>query len=327
MKSKFVFLLCMTRPGEPTNHQPNTTTPPRPSAMELSKWRDEDWVGKGLKYMDLKDNPVVQQRRKALFQIPEEFVDVLPHPNLSLQGLLKKMRGITTSGAVGRFAEQCFSSEQPNTSLGKAVEIRVIPPKHILDEMEKIFGQLWFDGKANSVIDWTHRLTRYPLSAFTVYWELNRACTVRSEWTRASQWMNLKVSADLLPVVREAGDLMFAYEWDQDPRVRDVRMPTKELLSVLGNNWMSDEHVDSLMRALTLWYEAEFGQGDVVFAPCILQHWLRQRHGGLKPAGLKKYDDLLRTGAKRVIYLIAHINNNHWVAWKVDFASGTFGHG
>lgn len=262
-----------------------------------------------------------------MFQIPPEFSDTVPHPKLSLQSLLKRMRGVVSGSAQGRTVDECFSADRPNASLEETREIRIIPPKTILDEMDKFFGQLWFDGKANSIIDWTHRAKRYPLAVFTVYWELNRACAIRAEWTRASQWLNSKVNGDSLQAVQTACNLMYAYEWDREPGVRDVRMPVKELLSMLGNSWLSDEHIDSLMCALTSRYEAENGLGHVVFAPCIFQHWIRQLHEGSRPAGLQKYNEWISAGIKRVLYFIAHINSNHWVAWKVDLESKVFGHG
>lgn len=102
--------------------------------------------------------------------MPAKFKDRMPRSDLSIQALGSRLDGVL-QGTYAGSGKDLLSTQEANTSLEVLFEACLISPKACLDEMQQVFGQLWFDDRAKSVIDWFEPTTRYPLSALTIYWE------------------------------------------------------------------------------------------------------------------------------------------------------------
>lgn len=305
--------------------------------MQDTTWRDKDWIGRGLSYSANAGKEIVLKQKNLLLHIPSNFAHLCPIPGLSVQALLRVMERVTEGKAMPMLrGEDLISAEEPNTGLEKLFEALVIPPPAIMEQMYAAFGQAWFDGRARSIVDFTDlkRETRYPLPTLEVYREFARANTTRREWARAEEWMRRgKHDARLAAAIQLAQKLMFAFEWDAEVRALHATVPAVDLIRMLDASWLNDSQVDMLMQVLTDRKRRENGDSDVIFAPVVFQQFVQELydHRGCenyrKIPFMERYEEDLVSGRKRVLYLVGHVNGNHWVPWIFDNEKGILGHG
>lgn len=296
-------------------------------------WKDDEWIRKGRIYAAFEDHAIVKERRKALLDVPPAYRAVRPLPHLSVMGLVELLKNVSC-GSSDVDARSLFSPEEPNASLEAFVASCVLPPSGTICAMVKEFGQLWFDGKAKSIKDWTNPSVLYPLPALTLYVEYSIAFDTRSEWLRAKSWMSRgKPTPDVEASADMARRLMFALQWDADLPALGTNFSTSDLLKLLSDSWLSDSHVDMLLQALTDRLDHSEPNNVVILAPCAFQMYLQHAYSNRGNDGptsvplLDRYRLAIESGKKKILSFIAHINGNHWVAWKVDFVNSTYGHG
>ncbi|KAL5536122.1 MARS2_3 [Sanghuangporus sanghuang] len=320
--------------------------------MQVNGWKNEDWIGRGLKYSAVQHEHIIQEQINLLLQIPAAFNTTRPRSGLSLKTILGRLGHVLQEGKMeededtpgAREAEveenervpggELLSPDLPNTGLEKLFEACILPSSKTVQEMHSEFYQQWLDGTAKSVVDWTDPNTRFPLAALTVYREFDRANDMRVCWRRAEKWMNRgKQTTELAAAVALTHKLLFVFEWDSELRAISSLAHSKELIDLLSNKWLSDSHIDMLLEVLT---ERANNNGictDVLFAPCIFQQYILQAYDQRSSTNkrniplLEHYCQEFMAGRKQRLFFIAHINNNHWVPWKFDHSKGILGHG
>lgn len=232
--------------------------------------------------------------------------------------------------------EDLISADEPNTGLENLFEAPVLPPPTVLRQMHCAFGQAWFDGRANSIVEFTDpkRNIRYPLPALEVYRELTRANATRREWMRAEEWMARgKHDARLAAAVQLVQRLAFTFEWDAEVRALHATVPAADLLRMLDASWLSDSQIDMLMQVLTDRDRREHGDSRVIFAPVVFQQYVRELYDQRDRAKPRKipfmewYQEEFLSGRKHHLYLVGHVNSNHWVPWVFNYGKGIIGHG
>lgn len=303
-------------------------------AMHDIIWREEDWIRRGRIYADFESKPAVRQKRDEILRIPEHFADKQLHHDLPVNIVLERIRFVSHGrDSPERRQTPRFSSKAPNTSLEQVFKACTLPPLDVLADMGKQFGQLWFDGEANSVIDWTYPEKRYPLACLTVFRDFSWAVELRSAWILAEDWMTKpKPSVGQLGAADLAKQLFYGIEWNANIQAINTTISTRSLVLMLREEWLSDSHVDMLMQVLED-RAARCGRPcNAIFASSVFQFYLERAYeteGTCQQSMriLERYKEQLTSGNKTCLYLIAHVNGNHWVAWKLDHQNASFGHG
>ncbi|KAL5521769.1 MARS2_1 [Sanghuangporus sanghuang] len=299
--------------------------------MEAVGWRDKDWIGRGLKYLQVNHLPVVKRQEKLTLHIPEAFDKARPLPNLSVKALLCRLESVTQGyAAVEHAGGDFFSTELPNVGLEQLFKATVLPSKEILDDMWKKFGQAWLDGK-NSITDFSDPDTHYPLAALAVYREFAWADALRKAWNSAEEWMMRgKRTPGLSAAVSLVQRLMFAFGWDTDLRALYTTVPFIELLALLRDGregWLADCHIDMLMQILTDRLEREYEDSGVLIAPCCFQQYLLDAYKRSNDKNrrdvplMNQYKEDFLSGRKRQFFMIANVNGNHWVPWTFVYSN------
>ncbi|KAL5483117.1 hypothetical protein ACEPAI_8346 [Sanghuangporus weigelae] len=310
--------------------------------MQSTIWRDEDWIGQGLSYASFADNSLVKFQRESVLQIPAQFEQEWPHPNLSIRALLSRIERVT-QGRVAKIymGKDLISPREPNTSLEELFSHTILPQKEVLDEMNRAFGQKWFNGEAKSIIDFTSleegMEVRYPLPALEIYRQFNRANMVRTEWRRVQSWMDKgKRSVELDAAVSLTKRLLSVLEWDCELRALETMSTTASLLKILNDGvegWLSDDHIDMLMQILTDRLETKQDEPDIILASTFFQHFVERAYRERNAPNPRNEPLLLSfcgeflTGRMRALYFIGNVNGNHWVVWKIDYHTATLHHG
>ena len=102
---------------------------------------------------------------------------------------------------------------------------------------------------------------------------------------------------------------------------------------LLGNWWLSDDHINMMMEELSQEVENNAAmKTTVIIAPLAFAGEIKKnRKAGTynkKEAPLlwryKKH--IKEKGVKKLVFPV-HVNNNHWIAAFVDFKAGKIGYG
>lgn len=305
--------------------------------MQTDTQHGTDWKGGGLSYSANEGKEIVPKQKNLLLHIPSTFDLVRPAPGLSIQALLRVMERVIEGRAMPMLrGEDLISADEPNTGLEKLFEALILPPSAVMNQMCAAFGQAWLDGRAKSILDFTDlkRETRYPLPALEVYREFTRANATRREWARAEEWMERgKCDARLMAAIRLVQRLMFAFEWDAEVRALHTTVPAVDLFRMLDASWLNDSQVDMLMQVLTDRARREHGDCNMIFAPVVFQQFVQELFNHREHANhrkipfMERYEQDFLNGKKRVLYLVGHVNGNHWVPWIFNYEKGSLGHG
>lgn len=298
-------------------------------------WKDEEWIGQGRIYATFESTTTVVEQQKLLFSVPPRFDNVRARTDLSVMSLMGRLESVTQGGTAAEVSgRHLFSLEEPNTGLDNLFVSCIVPPSTVIQEMSRSFGQLWFDGKAKSIKDWTKEDVRYPLPALTIYREFDRALETRSLWVQARAWMTRGRQALTCEASNDlAKQLMFAFPWDANLSALGADASVTELFKMLGDVWLTDSHIDMLMQTLTDRLEHNAEASGIVIAPCAFQMYLQlafaahNNGSGRAFPVLERYRQWIESGKKAVMYFPGHVNGNHWVAWKISKGCATFGHG
>ena len=139
---------------------------------------EKDWIKAGKQYPKGNTPYKVLWAREDRLTIPELHLKHLPAQNLPIAQFLKHELPPQSAEIITTKAQSCFHPDIPITDI-KALLKRPIPPVTFLHDLEKEFGQAWFDG-ARSIVDhrFNNSMERFPLWVLTVWKKLSETITV-----------------------------------------------------------------------------------------------------------------------------------------------------
>lgn len=280
------------------------------------------------------DTSIGRSIEKGVIRMPKEYEDKKIPTNLSVKDLLGRI-SFVTQGDPKQLDDwqSLFSQEPPNTGLGQLFQLCILPPEGVLEKMLKKYTEI----SARSVFDWSYKKSgievRYPLHVLAIYREFGRANKTRLLWRSAEDWMARWEVRGLGSAAQLADRLMCTLEWDTYIRASGTNVPTNALLSMLDDAWMSDNQLDMILQVLTERLRNTPEHHKAIIAPCIFFQHInnvyssRNKGRRLTVPLLERYRTMFSSGLIQVLYFISLVDDNHFVAWRIDYQEATLCHG
>jgi hypothetical protein len=208
---------------------------------ETTVFNPAQWIGCGRKFKDVPR--YVCDVLNDLRKIPDkEYRTYIPRPELPIQIFIDLELPKQSAEVFTTRASDCFSSNPLDEDAYKLLATRSIPPKAVLDEMEKDIGQEWFKGRV-SITDprYNGGKDRLPLSALT-YWQLvYKIVSAQREWRQARGWIQGEVRRETTASEFPCLDGIFeTYGWDA-PLAGHTSITSRVLAQLLSNNMLTDD--------------------------------------------------------------------------------------
>ncbi|KAJ3554974.1 hypothetical protein NM688_g2825 [Phlebia brevispora] len=286
----------------------------------LATWKADEWIGTGKKYPAADTpRPVLAARRKMLALLPEHR-QLLPDVHLSVADLLNADLPAQSVSCAMLHARHWFHAEEPNEDL-TSIKNRLLPPKDVLGNLYKEFGQAWFNN-ALSILDPQYQNSRLPLNVLTFWQEMSITISKKAAWVQADEWLSrgrLQQDAD------EARTLFHILAWGMPIRTLNVSAPVETLTQLLGNRQLDDEILN--MACAVQARRASLDQKhttSVVVAPTYLYTQIEvafRTKAWNNPKNLlpSRYWQLIKEGKRKVLLMPALVNTNHWVLFEANF--------
>ncbi|KAH7918522.1 hypothetical protein BV22DRAFT_1051683 [Leucogyrophana mollusca] len=263
----------------------------------------------------------------ALIAIPPSYSSYLPDVNLSILDLLRAPSPTQPSVLVQERADKCFSKLEPNED-ATCLETRKIPPAEWIQKIEKALGQAWFDG-ARSLVDWRYgKDLRLPLWAITYWKEMSIVLKKRRIWQGANQWLTQTSQSHKTPCLVESDNAlekMGDLGWGATLR-RVVRgLGVETLAPLLSEQWLDDDIINLAMHHLRerVHLFPDISKSTIIaplqFSTNLVSADSHPYAQAVALPHLRHYTSVLKSGQHTILYFPGHINNNHWVAFCVDF--------
>ena len=137
-----------------TQYSLNPMTTQNPILIDIpddpphQEWNEREWIGVGKKYPVSGEVPAfIEAARSKVLAVPSIYSLYIPKPKMSITDLLKAKLPIQSSALIMHSATGAFSKEEPNEDMA-CLKTRPIPPKAWLEQLDKDFGQAWFNDRA-----------------------------------------------------------------------------------------------------------------------------------------------------------------------------------
>src|SRR5882762_4768097 len=119
-------------------------TPDDPLHQE---WIEREWIGVGKKYPVSSEVPTfIEAAHSKVLAVPPIYSSYIPDQKMSITDLLKAKLPVQSSALITHSAAGAFSKEELNKDMA-CLKTRPIPPKAWLEQLDKDFGQAWFNGE------------------------------------------------------------------------------------------------------------------------------------------------------------------------------------
>ena len=297
------------------------------------EWDETKWIGVGKRYPVSGEVPAfIEAACSKVLALPPIYSSYIPDPKMSITDLLKTKLPAQSLALIVHSAAGAFSKEEPNDDI-TCLKTRPIPPKAWLEQLEKGFGQAWFNG-SRSIEDKRYKNSRLPLFALTYWKEMKVVIEKRAMWKAADEWLaRWGKSGELLEAADRARDMMSCLTWGFDITALGALCPKENLTTLLSDNWIDDETINMTMfhLAAQVRLDAEL-QKTTVVASLNLQLQINHafKTGDYRRQSvplLFRYTELFKENKRTYLYFPAHIGGNHWVPFFVDFKTEIIQHG
>jgi hypothetical protein len=220
-----------------------------------------------------------------------------------------------------------------------------IPSLKQLQQLTDDFGQQWFDG-CQSVVDernGNQGSKRFPLWVITFWKLMVKIRNSRAEWVRAVHWVNTETEErqkkgdhESVVLLEEVNKVTGLLPWDAPMDFERGNVNTKALGRFLGTQWMSDTHINMMVHAMSeRLQQGGGGNGKrVLIAALTFTYDILSVDRKLKlPAKqwawtvLIRYQHRIEEEIIEELYFPLHVNENHWIAGRIDFKNNTISYG
>ncbi|KAF9231491.1 hypothetical protein BU15DRAFT_82327 [Melanogaster broomeanus] len=260
-----------------------------PSLIE-PRFHPSEWIGQGKTYPAADTPAYIIYARKQLLTIPPSFHSHLPAIEMTILELLNENLPAQPS--------------MLNTALGQA----------------------WFDG-ARSIIDFRYVNSRLPLWVITYWTEMSITLRKRNQWETAHRWLIRIGQEGKMPCLAEADsarEAMASLSWGKPVDAYGGGGTPEFLLPLLSDDqWLNDEIIDLAMQKLTERTHLTQSAKTTIIAPLLFSEHLRTlaQDKDVRSSYLERYASFFHEGLRTILYLPAHVNNNHWIALRINFTT------
>jgi hypothetical protein len=303
----------------------------------VNLFNESEWIGVGKKYQDVP--PEVSDERDRVLWIPElHFKQNFPAFDTNVtQFIATKFPEISNSIPLMKISIW-FSKDTPTTD-PECLRMRHIPPESVLIQLLSVFGQEWLDG-AKSIVDprFNDGQDRLPLWTIRFWKKMADVINDRDKWAKGYQWLEKQRGAkhdeETNVVVEEALQTLGTIHWRKKLKYCRGTVDTRCLTTLLGNRWLSDDHINIMMEEHSHAVEEDPSLKDRVIVASLKFSEEIQNNGEIgiyekkKGAGLLwRYEKHIKEKGIEKLLFPVHVNSNHWVAAFVDFKNGQIGYG
>lgn len=271
-------------------------------------------------------------------EIPAEYQRcLLPIPQLSIMKLLRFPLALPVSAAQDLTADAFFSTDEPNATEEqcKSLNREALPAKEDLERlMIGMAGKI--GGGAKSVIfaHTTFNHTRYPLWVISFWQKVSDIHDLFPNWFDSQRWLELGTfhmkSAESRMALERVYAQLDMIPWSGILHGFSGTPSVHTLTSYLGNEWLTDEHIEQQLHLLRERLTPQQRTGvfvpNVFFPSSLLMAYNSREsvpYSSSKNNWLRDYGRALSEGHFGKMMSVANINNNHWVAYMVDTSTST----
>ncbi|KAK6980928.1 hypothetical protein R3P38DRAFT_3376544 [Favolaschia claudopus] len=292
-----------------------------------------EWIGCGKVYSQ--DTPwEVIQAKNAAFELSAETIDFLaiPAPHLSVLDFAKQVLPRQSSELAYQESLLWFSKEEPTKNFGVLRDrTRTIPPRAVLNLLERKAPQLWLDGY-RSISDprYNEGTDRLPLWVLTFWKTMASLCEHQANWKRGLDWLNNEYrenkEEDTRVAIDSARTALKTLGWNAPLAFGNQTMSTLCLQKFLGAVWLNSDCVDIMMEDLAARVESDTACTDVIVATLAFARDIAGLSKGRKPLP-DRYAAQVNSGEKKRIVFPVNVGNCHWIGGMIDFSKGIIAFG
>jgi len=303
----------------------------------VNSFKESEWIGLGKKYQDVP--PEVSDECNRALWIPEShFKQNLPACDTSVTELIALKLPEVSDSIRKMKISIWFSKDMPITD-PECLRMRHVPPEKVLTQLLSAFGQEWLDG-AKSIVDprFNDGRDRLPLWTIRFWKKMAGVISDRDKWAKGYQWLERQRGGKHDEVTKEAVEealqTLDTIHWKKKLKYCRGTVDTRCLTTLLGNGWLSDDHINIMMEEHSHAVRGDASLKDqVIVAPVQFSEEIRNNgetgiYERKKGAGLLwRYEqDIKEKGIETILFPV-HANGNHWVAAFVDFKNKKIGYG
>ncbi|KAL1712277.1 hypothetical protein EV715DRAFT_213952 [Schizophyllum commune] len=310
-------------------------TPADRPAVPKSQFVRAEWIGAGKKYQSVPD--FVSAKKLRLLTPPQSILDqFIPSASVPVAEFVKKaLPDVEQSRLMRVHPDHVFSAQTPNVDL-QVLARRDIPCSDDLTVLENAFGQAWFDGRAESIVDWRHNDGRERLPVWVIhFWRrLTPVVEAQKKWRASMSWLAARHQAKDSPnALRET--LVYAQAMF-DRLGWDIRNPyggrSTTLASFLSTQWLTDDHVDMMCERTSDHVRADpILSTKVLVVGVVFSTYIRNL--GNKAAGWQNSQTLqyvahqIEEGNFELLVFPINLSNTHWIAGAYKIKEGIITYG
>ena len=287
-----------------------------------AQFNHSTWIGTGKTFSNSLPQAVYDKKREVL-KIPNQFPTQLPTSVTLVHEFICHPLPLQSSSLSFHQTTEWFSTSTPLTYPGLLLT-RPIPPEKVLENLEKAIGQMWFDG-ASSIVDprFNNGTERFPLWVLSLWVDMKKVVEHQKRWKLAVRWLELTTYPE--GIVIQAKRLIERLSWNEPLHFSGAS--TLEFAGFLGVSWLSDTQIDMMVNVLQNRMKTEEHIGGVLIEPLTLSWELASVGKGwnkpLVSLYLSRLADQIEAGITTIWFPIC-VNENHWIAGRVDFKNYTF---
>lgn len=269
---------------------------------------------------------VVYDKKRELFRVPDLFLTHFPTSVTLVHEFINHPLPLQSSSLSFHQDMEWFSTRAPLTN-PEILLTRTIPPEKVLKNLEKVAGQMWFDG-ASSVMDprFNNGTKSFPLWVLSLWGEMRRMVEDQKRWKSSVHWLGLKTHPK--GIATDASSLIERLPWNKPLHFGGAS--TLQFADFLGVSWLSDTQIDMMVSVLGGRMNTERHMKGALIEPLVFAWELASVGNGWKEPltspYLSRLADEVQAGTKTIWFPI-HVSGCHWVAGRMDFENHTFAFG
>jgi hypothetical protein len=299
---------------------------------------DKDWIKAGKVYNSTLPSYVFLERSERM-TVPDTFkatrTTIFPPPAIPITNFLAWKLPRQSSEIIASRASLWFSTDKPTTDVS-VLQTRAVPPTDFIKMLEEAGGQAWLDG-ANSVVDhrYNNGTDRLPLWTVSFWKEIAGLHNLQAGWKRAVSWLQREMvrqaDAQSKEVIVNATKLLDSLPWKTSTSYGHGMTDTFLLSWFLGTAWLSDEHIDIMMKELDA--ETTYTTPKTRIATLSFSNEIKKQFGDKKSSAnvrvrniknlLYRYEQDVHENRVEKLAFPIHVNENHWIAGLINFRERT----
>ena len=291
-------------------------------------WRSSEWIGRGKSFTDVPSYVLAAHQREL--QLPESAQTILLAPDVPVSAFLAVQLPSQPSVLAYQKASSAFSYQDPTESIeAHRFDKRLIPPESYLKELAGLVGQAWLDG-AQSIVDERYKHSRLPLHVLTYWQAMSQTISTCNAWNHGVTWAKKQLRRLHLPALEaEFFAALDSTPWNGEHCALGAVVATRHYARLLSHEWISGELIDILFADLQqrLPSNSDCAVETLTFSHSATSSFGRAENPQEPGTVLTRYTEHVKAGVLKRLYFPAHVNQNHWILFCVDFEKRTLAYG